>query len=38
MFRFLRDAGECVLLVVGLVLIWLHLQWVRFLMFMGWKR
>ena len=36
--RFLRDAGACVLLAVGLVLIWLHLEWVRFLRFMGWSR
>ena len=33
--RFLRDVGACLLLAVGLVLIWLHLEWVRFLRFMG---
>lgn len=36
-FRFLRDAGACLLLAVGLVLIWLDLQWVRFRRFMGWS-
>ena len=34
--RFLRDVGACLLLAVGLVLIWLHLEWVRFRRFMGW--
>lgn len=29
--------AACVLLVLGLVLIWLHLQWGRFLRFMGWS-
>ena len=35
--RFLRDVGFCLLLALGLVLIWLHLQWGRFLRFMGWS-
>lgn len=26
-----------ILLALGLVLIWLHLQWGRFLRFMGWS-
>lgn len=37
MVRFLRDVGFCLLLALGLVLIWLHLQWGRFLRFMGWS-